>query len=101
MAPTLFYLATLLTLCLPVWSQESVQDAWTAPSVPDDATTLRHGSQFTILWKPNLQDMFEGYCTLCDPKKVDLWVTSFNGKGYRNKIGRKNKPRRDTFPSPH
>jgi hypothetical protein len=76
-----------LFLALLATAQDTVQDAWTAPSVPDGATTLRHGSSFTLIWKSNIQDMFIASCGACDTTKVDLWVTSFSDQDYKNKIG--------------
>jgi hypothetical protein len=68
---------------------QTVQDDWTAPAAPDGSTPLQSGSKFTLIWKIGLQDNFATYCPLCDTKKLDLWITNFNGTKYTSKIGRK------------
>jgi hypothetical protein len=70
------------------WCQ-TVQDDWTAPAAPDGSTSLQSGTKFTLLWKSGLQNSFETYCPSCNTKKLDLWITNFNGTKYTSKIGRK------------
>lgn len=72
---------------LHVWAQ-TVQDDWTAPAAPDGSTPLLNGAKFTLLWKSTLQNNFKQYCPSCDPKKLDLWITNFNGTVYKAKIAR-------------
>jgi hypothetical protein len=72
---------------LQIWCQ-TVQDDWTAPAAPDGSTPLQSGSKFTLLWKSGLQNSFKAYCPSCDTKKLDLWITNFNGTTYKAKIGR-------------
>lgn len=67
---------------------QTVQDAWTAPTAPDGSTTLQSNTKFTLLWKPDFQNLFGAYCPSCDTKKLDLWITNFNGTKYTSKIGR-------------
>ncbi|OAL55040.1 hypothetical protein IQ07DRAFT_640490 [Pyrenochaeta sp. DS3sAY3a] len=73
---------------LQVWCQ-TVQDDWTAPAAPDGSTLLQSGSKFTLLWKSGLQNSFQEYCPSCDTKRLDLWITNFNGTKYSSKIGRR------------
>jgi hypothetical protein len=70
------------------WCQ-TVQDSWTAPATPDGSTSLQSGAPFTIRWKSELQEAFSMYCTSCDVKKLDLWVTSFEDARYNFKIAGK------------
>ncbi|KAF1917244.1 hypothetical protein BDU57DRAFT_493006, partial [Ampelomyces quisqualis] len=67
---------------------QTVQDDWTAPAAPDGSTSLQTGTRFTVVWKSGLQNSFKTYCTSCDIKKLDLWITNFNGTKYTSKIGR-------------
>ncbi|EAT78436.1 hypothetical protein HBI56_184040 [Parastagonospora nodorum] len=67
---------------------QTVQDDWTAPAAPEGSTPLQSGSKFTLIWKIGLQDNCATYCPLCDTKKLDLWITNFNGTKYTSKIGR-------------
>ncbi|KAF3003503.1 hypothetical protein E8E13_004725 [Curvularia kusanoi] len=80
-------LLTFLLVSAEVWCQ-TVQDDWTAPAAPDGSTPLQSGSRFTLLWKPTLQNNFATYCPDCDTRKLDLWITEFNGTKYQSKIGR-------------
>jgi hypothetical protein len=80
-------LLVFLLFPLQTWSQ-TVQDDWTAPAAPDGSTPLQTGTKFTLLWKSGLQNSFETYCPECDTKKLDLWITNFNGTKYTSKIGR-------------
>lgn len=73
-------------LPLQIWCQ-TVQDDWTAPAAPEGSTPLQSGTRFTLLWKSGLQNSFRAYCPSCDIKKLDLWVTNFNGTKYTSKIG--------------
>ena len=78
---------TLILASVQVCCQ-TVQDDWTAPAAPDGSTPLQSGSKFTLLWKSTLQNNFATYCPSCDTKKLDLWITNFNGTKYQSKIGR-------------
>ncbi|KAH7072073.1 hypothetical protein BKA63DRAFT_568003 [Paraphoma chrysanthemicola] len=71
---------------LQAWCQ-TVQDDWVAPAAPDESTSLQSGFPFTLMWKTTLQNNFKTYCPSCDVRQLDLWVTSFNGKKYKYKIG--------------
>ena len=83
------YLTLILTYLLPlqVWCQ-TVQDDWTAPAAPDGSTPLQNSAKFTLLWKSTLQNNFRTYCPSCDPSKLDLWITNFNGTQYKTKLAR-------------
>jgi hypothetical protein len=81
------FLLAFYLFSLQAWSQ-TVQDDWTAPAAPDGSTPLQTGTKFTLLWKSGLQNSFETYCPKCDTKKLDLWITNFNGTKYTSKIGR-------------
>ncbi|CAO2648859.1 Nn.00g098080.m01.CDS01 [Neocucurbitaria sp. VM-36] len=85
----LYYSLILAFVLFPLraWCQ-TVQDDWTAPAAPDGSTPLQSGTKFTLLWKSGLQNSFEAYCPSCDTKKLDLWITNFNGTKYTSKIGR-------------
>ena len=84
-----FILALIYTLLPLPGSCQTVQDSWTAPATPDGSTSVQSGAPFTIRWKSDLQDSFKMYCTLCDTKKLDLWVTSFKNKTYKFKLAGK------------
>jgi hypothetical protein len=79
-------LLAFFLLPLQIWCQ-TVQDDWTAPAAPDGSTPLQSGTKFTLQWKSGLQSSFETYCPSCDTRKLDLWITNFNGTKYTSKIG--------------
>lgn len=78
--------------CLLGWPllalSQTVQERWLDPKGADGETELQLGSSFTLLWRSELKSEFAEWCKPCDTAKLDLWVTSFNGMGYRKKIGR-------------
>ncbi|KAH7084363.1 hypothetical protein FB567DRAFT_580925 [Paraphoma chrysanthemicola] len=76
----------LVVFAVQAWCQ-TVQDDWVAPAAPDESTSVQSGFPFTLMWKTTLQNNFKTYCPSCDVRKLDLWVTSFNGKKYKYKIG--------------
>jgi hypothetical protein len=83
------YLLVLIAL-LPLRARcQSVQDSWTAPASPDRSTNMQSGTPFTIRWKSSLQEWFSAYCSSCDVRKADLWVTSFTSNNYNFKVAGK------------
>ncbi|KZM26120.1 hypothetical protein ST47_g2740 [Ascochyta rabiei] len=65
---------------------QSVQEDWTAPTLPDRTSSAQVGTSYTISWNSNLKSWFPTYCAACDAAKVDLWVTSFSSYEYTYKI---------------
>ncbi|KAF9701348.1 hypothetical protein EKO04_000917 [Ascochyta lentis] len=65
---------------------QSVQEDWTAPTLPDRTSSAQVGTSYTISWNLNLKSWFPTYCAACDVSKVDLWVTGFSSYEYTYKI---------------
>ncbi|KAH7380248.1 hypothetical protein DE146DRAFT_740662 [Phaeosphaeria sp. MPI-PUGE-AT-0046c] len=82
--PLILAVALLSSL---VWCQ-TVQDAWTAPENPDGTTALNNNTEFTLIWKPNLREIFPQYCKKCNITNLDLWVSNRRTSPYADRIGR-------------